>query len=134
MAASVNRFAPVVRGEGKGIIVPMANWVDNLVLVANVAQTYTLPTGTNPAGGGTQAINPPPGTTVTATILRVTTNGALVYVNAQTAAAVPAANNILGNGSVPIPGGSFMFQVPVGVASISFIASGAAVISIEAWW
>lgn len=138
MAASVNRFAPVVRGEGKIApqLIPMANWIDNLVLVANVAQTYTLPTGTDLSGGGSEGANPstPPGVLRTATILRVSTNGALVYINAQAAASVPAANNIVGNGSIPIAGGQYMLQIPVSVASVSFIASGAAVISIEAWW
>lgn len=134
MAASVNRFAPAVRGEGKGLVVPMAQWVDDIVLGAAVASTYTLPTGTNPAGGGSQAVNPPPGTTVTASILRISNGTSTpVFVSSQSVAS--AAGTLAGAGSIIIPGnGSLLFAVPGGVASISLFSTPGGNVSIEAWW
>jgi len=138
MAAAVNRFAPAVRGEGKGLVVPMAQWIDAFLLAAATARTYTLPTGTNPAGGGSQAVNPPPGATVTATILRIsnpiTATGA-VWVNPQTTAVAEVADKLTGLAAFPVaPGEHFLFQVPVGVASISMISTAGGIVIIEAWW
>jgi hypothetical protein len=140
MAASVNRFAPVVRGEGKGLVVPMAQWIDAFLLAAATARSYTLPTGINLAGGGTPILNPPPGVTVTATILRISNPlaagvGDVVWVNPGGVATVPTADILTGLSSFPIlPGEHFMFQLPVGVASISMISTTGGVVIIEGWW
>jgi hypothetical protein len=136
MAASVNRFVPVVRGEGKGIIIPMANWIDGFLLAAATARSYTLPTGTNPSGGGSQSVNPPPGATVTATILRIwNVTTAALWVNAQATAAVEGADKLTGLASIPImPTSFFMFQVPIGVTSISMISTPGGEVIIESWW
>ncbi len=140
MAAAVNRFAPAVRGEGKGLIVPMSQWIDTFLLAAATARSYTLPTGTLPSGGGSQAVNPPPGTTVTATILRISNPlaagvGDVVWVNPGGVATVPAADILTGLSSFPVfPGEHFLFQLPVGVSSVSMISTTGGIVIIEAWW
>jgi hypothetical protein len=137
MAAAVNRFAPVVRGEGKGIIVPMSNWIDGFLLAAATARSYTLPTGTDPSGGAPLGpTGTPPGASRTATILRVwNITTAVLWVNAQGTAAVEAADKLTGLASVPImPTSSFMFQIPLSVTSISMISTPGGEVIIEAWW
>lgn len=105
-------------------VIPAAQWVDNLVLVAGAAKSYTLPTGLGPQGQ-----------TLTASIFRITANGGPVWLNANGGtAAVPAADNLDGDGPVCIPAGrDYWLSIPKGGQPLSFIASDAVVLCVEAW-
>lgn len=138
MAVSVNRYMVVVRSEGKALVTPASQWIDAVVLVASTAQTYTLPTGTDPAGGGSQGVNPPPGTTVRASILRITNAMATagpVYIAFTGTAVIPTASTSTGTSLYVVPaGGTVLTQVPPGTTAISLISTGSGVVTVECWW
>lgn len=131
----VNRFSPFVRLGQVGGIKPASQWADNLVLVANTAKSYTLPTGTDPAGSPVTAAGPA-GKTVKGTILRIVVDGGPVWIDANgNVAVIPVADNILGNGPVCIPPMTeYWLSVPVSSQPLSFIADQAVRISLEVWW
>jgi hypothetical protein len=133
---TLNKFQPVRRGsETVPFIFPASQWIDNLVLAANTVKTYTLPTGTDAAGGA--GGNPvPPGKTVTATIFRLTANGGPVWLNPNGGtAAIPAADNTAGNGDICIPASMpYWLSIPIGGQPLSLIAAAIVTISVEAWW
>jgi hypothetical protein len=124
MAASIRRMVPVTRNQGVQVpgLLPIAQWIDALVLVANAAQSYTLPTDT------TQTPN------VKGTILRLTANAGPLYINFAGTAAVPGA---ITNGSSSVmlrtDLGSVMLVVPHSTDTLSIISPNAAVVTIEAW-
>ena len=132
----VNKYAPILRnGVATAGLIQSAQWVDNLVLVAGAAKSYTRPAGTNPAGGAVTSSGPA-GSIVHATILRITATGGPVWVDTNgNTAAVPVADNTSGNGPVCIPAGlPYFMALPLSTQNLSFIADAPVALSIEAWW
>ncbi len=124
MAASINRLVPLPRNQGIQIpgIVNAANWVDAVVLAANTAETYTLPTD---AGGNV------------CTIVGITATGTTpLWLNFDTTAAIPVADTT--SGAAPSllrtdQGFSYLISVPAGTTGISIISSGVCVVAVECW-
>lgn len=123
---AVHRFAPLHRDGLSPYVLPASQWTDNLILVANTAKSYTLPTGTNLADSST----------VTATIFRVVASGGPVWINVNGGtAAIPSADVTDGSASTLIPESQERwFSIPVGKQPLSFIAGGPVSLSIEAWF
>lgn len=125
MAASIRRLNPVPRQQGIQIpgLIPVAQWIDALVLAANVAQTYTLPID------NTQALGARHGT-----ILRITANAGPIYINFA-ATAIVAVANILGTAPIMLRTdmGPVLLAVPTGATTVSIISPGAAIVTVEAW-
>lgn len=133
---AVQLYQPLIRkGHINDQIVSTARWVDNLVLVANTAQSYAVPSGIDPAGGAV-TVSGPAGRTVKATIFRIVADGGPVWLDANgNTAAVPAANNLAGNGPVCIPAGvTYWLSEPVSGQALSFISEQPVKLSIEAWF
>jgi hypothetical protein len=101
-----------------------ATWVDALALVATTARPYTVPLD---ASGKPAAL------------LRLSgaleTEGATsnLFYNCYGTAAIPAADILNGTASIQAVPPLYLLPVPQGVTQISFIASAAAVLIIEAW-
>lgn len=121
MAASITRLRPVARQQGDHIpgLLPIAQWIDCVVLVGGAPQSYTLPTdGTNKG-----------------TILRITANAGPIYGNFAAAAAVPVAN-VVGASSFMLrtDTGSALLAAPSPVpATLSLFSPVDTIVTIEAW-
>jgi hypothetical protein len=109
----------------------MAQWIDNLVLLAGGSWRYVLPTGPNPVAG---PLAPNVPLTLPATMLRIATTG-LIYLS-PFAANQPAANNLTGSGSVIVQQNvdPYFVVVPPNLGGMSFYSPNGATISIEAWF
>ena len=130
-APQVVRYEPVVRqGVSGPEALPMARWIDNLVLGISTAKTYVLPSGPNPAFGPTNPNAPP---TIIAGYLRISTDGRLVWVCANGPVTIPTSTCLTGMGSIPIIN-RYFFVVPPNTGGIGFLAPNGAVLSIEAWF
>lgn len=120
MAATIKRLVPVTRNQGAPIagLVQAGMWVDAVVLVAGVAQSYTIP-GTAPAKGS---------------ILRLSANAGPIYANFAGTAAVPVAN-VLGTSSILLRTdlGPVILAIPDAATALSLFCPSAAIITIEAW-
>ena len=129
----VVRFsAPVRQGQVAPTLLPMAQWVDNIVLLAGANFSYTPPSGPNPDFGVNTAVP----ATIKASFFRVTTNGQLVWVSVLGAVGQPTNNNLAGNGSVCIPPAvsSYFFVLPPNWGTVNFFAPNGAILAIEAWF
>jgi hypothetical protein len=132
----VNRFHPFLRGgDICQFIAPAAAWVDNLVLVAGTPQSYTPPTGTDPAGGAVTVAGPA-GATKNATIFRITATGGPVWMNTNGGtAAEPTTNVTNGTASVVIgPNTPYWLSEPISGQPLSFFSDSPVIVAIEAWW
>ena len=119
MPATVRTLRALPRNQGVQIpnLVPNAEWVDALVLVAATAQTYALPTG--------------------ALILRINALAGDIWVNFAGTAAAPGANITTGLSSILLKtsAGPQFLVVPGGPnrANPSFLSTPGTTISIEVW-
>jgi hypothetical protein len=122
MAAQINAIVPITRNQGQPVpgLFQYGSWVDALVLVANVAQNYVLPTD----AAGKRA-----------TILRVNANGGPLFVNFNATATIPVANTVTGlaSGLLRTDLGPVMLAVPDGRPTPSFIAPAGVTVTIESW-
>ena len=98
-----------------------AAWVDSLQMAANTAKSYTVPTD----NAGRRA-----------TLLRMSgtsqKSGELYY-NCFGTAALPSGDRLDGTASPEAVGPSFMLAVPNDCTAISFLATTAGQLVIEAW-
>lgn len=119
MAATIKRIVPVTRNQGVPVpgLTQLGQWIDSLVLVAGVAQAYTLPTDSLGNKGR---------------ILRLTCNEGPIYINFVTTAVVPGA---LTDGSAPVmlrtDLGPCIFAVPDNAVTMSVISPAAGIVTIE---
>jgi hypothetical protein len=120
MVASIKRIAPITRNQGVPVpgLAQVASWFDAIVLVANVAQAYVLPT--DAAGNKGQ-------------ILRISANAGPLFINFQGAAAVPGANIADGSSSIILRTdlGPVALAVPDGRPNMSVISPVGAIVTIE---
>ncbi|SRR6266851_7902113 len=121
MVASIRRIEPVARGPGIQVpgLLPIGEWIDALVLVANTPQSYTLPTDASARRGP---------------ILRITANAGPLYINFQGTAAVPVAN-LTGTSSIMLRTdlGPMLLVAPNFGSAMSVICPSAAIVTIEAF-
>lgn len=124
MVATIDRIVPLPRNQGVQIpdCVNAANWCDAVVLAANTAEAYTLPTDAD----GNKA-----------TIIGITGTGTNpLWINFDTTAVIPVADTV--NGSAPSllridQGFSYLISVPAGTTAISFICAGVSIVIVECW-
>lgn len=119
----ISPMVPVPRNQGIQVpgLLPMANWVDCIVLTAGVAGSYTLPTDAqSPAQKGM--------------ILRLTSNSGPVYLNFNGAAAVATAKTD-GTSSVMLHTDleSLFIVAPSFSQTLSLICASNAIVTIEVW-
>jgi hypothetical protein len=113
------KFELVRDGQGFSSAAPKAQsyigttesgvWVDNVVLAANVAQTYTIPAWAN--------------------CINLSATGNLYVTFGGATAAIPGANVIDGTGSIINPSARGV----IGGSSISLLSPVACIVSIEVW-
>jgi hypothetical protein len=122
--ATIDRLVPLPRNQGIQIpgIVNASNWCDAVVLAANTAEAYTLPTD---AGGHR------------ASIIGITATGTTpLWVNYDGAAVVPTADTTTGAAPSLLQtqfGFSYLIAVPSGTIAVSFISTGICIVLIECW-
>src|SRR5215467_13516410 len=120
---TINRMVPVTRNQGVQVpgLVPIATWIDCLVLVAGAAQSYTLAQdGQTPKVRGI--------------IYRLTANAGPLYINFNGTAAVPTAKTD-GTSSIMVRTdlGPAFLVMPDFADTLSIISPSAAIVTIEAW-
>lgn len=117
MAASVKRIVPITRNQGVAVpgLVQCGMWVDDLVLVAATAQTYTFPANSS--------------------IYRISALAGDIWINFGITALAPVANNIAGNGPILLKtsAGAVFFSKPDSATSMSVLSTPGTTISIEAF-
>lgn len=121
---TVDRIVPLPRNQGVQIpgVVNAANWCDAVVLAANTAESYTLPTD---ASGNL------------ARIIGITASGSSpLYINFNATAAIPIADTTDGTAPALLrtdQGHSYLISVPAGATDLSIISAAVGVVIIECW-
>lgn len=118
VAPVVGRLVPVSRQQGEPVpaALPVATWVDSRILAANVAETYTLPTG--------------------GVFIGLTADVGPLYINFNAAAAVPVADVNDGTSAIMLrtdAGAPFILSPPFRTSTLSMISPVAAIVTIEVW-
>ena len=127
MVQSIQRMESIGRNQGGVVpnLIPLSEWCDSVVLVANAAQSFTLKQdGIAPVAQGS--------------ILRINAVAAVrpLYVNPTGVAVLPAATTTNGSSSILLQEAGqppVLLNMPAGQTVLSLISAGAGVVTIESW-
>jgi hypothetical protein len=127
MVQSIQRLVPVARNQGVQVpnLIPLSEWCDSLLLVANTAQSYVLKQG---------QLAP----VVDGALLRVNAAAGCrpLYVDPTKAAVIPTATTTNGASAVLLQDVNqepVLLAMPAGQTTLSLISTAGGIVTIEAW-
>jgi hypothetical protein len=127
MVQSIQRMVPVARNQGVQVpnLIPLSEWCDSLLLVANTAQSYTLKQGQlAPLQDGA--------------LLRINavSTARPLYVDPTKVAVIPTATTTNGASAVLLQDVNqepVLLAMPAGQTVLSLISTAGGIVTIEAW-
>jgi hypothetical protein len=127
MPPTITPAIPALRSQFGGLLpstLPAAKWVDTLMLSANTAKSYAVPSD---ASGNRAFVARISGST-----LKSNATGEL-YINFYGTAAAPTVDVLDGSASTEVNGPADWVVIPSDCAAISFLATTSGAITIECW-